>query len=68
MVEITPITILIGLAINGIATGIGSAIGNYVANQHIIKTIENVGSKLKGDKVKEFGKNLGEIVKQEIKI
>ena len=42
MVEISSTNILIGLAINGVFTGIGTAIGNYFANRHIVSAYERL--------------------------
>lgn len=38
-IEITPFNVLLGLAINGIFSGLGTAIGIYIANKHIIKKV-----------------------------
>jgi hypothetical protein len=38
MIEnISKIDIYLGLAITGVFSGLGSAVGNYFANQHLIK-------------------------------
>lgn len=39
--------IYIGLAIAGIFTGLGSAIGNYFATKHIIENINKLKDKFK---------------------
>lgn len=68
MVEITSTNLLLGLAINGIFTGIGVAIGTYLAQNHIIKKAEQLGGKLKGDRFKRFAEELDKIVKNETKM
>lgn len=56
MVELTTINIFVGLAFNGLFTGIGTALGVYFANKHIIqgsgKIINMVRGK-NGNKTKE---------------
>ena len=66
MVEISAPTLLIGLAINGIFTGIGVAIGTYLANKHIINAIEKVGEKVKNKKLTKFREYLEKIKKQSL--
>jgi len=61
MVELTPITILLGLAINGVFTGMGVAIGTWISNRHIIKRMENI----KGSKLKNITRRFGDYVKGE---
>jgi hypothetical protein len=48
--QITPLSILLGLAINGIFSGLGTAIGIYIANKHVIATIGKLKNKLKKKK------------------
>ena len=49
MIEsISKIDVYIGLAINGAATGLGSAIGAYLANKHIIEKSQAIINKLRG--------------------
>ena len=43
---IEKIDLYIGMAIAGIFTGLGSAIGNYLANRHIIESIIKLKSKI----------------------
>lgn len=54
MVEISTPSLLIGLAINGIFTGLGVAIGTWFANKHIVNKLEKVGEKVKIDKFKRI--------------
>jgi uncharacterized protein YneF (UPF0154 family) len=61
MVELTPITILLGLAINGVFTGMGVAIGTWISNRHIVSRME----KINRDKLKGITKRFGEYVKGE---
>ena len=68
MVEISSTNLLLGLAINGIFTGIGVAIGTWVANRHIITRAEKLGGKLKGERFKRFAEELDKIVKNETKL
>lgn len=63
MVEITGINLLLGLAINGIFTGIGVALGTYFVNNHLVQKIEKLGGKLKGDRFKRFAEELEKITK-----
>jgi uncharacterized protein YneF (UPF0154 family) len=63
--EISTSSLLIGLILNGIGTGIGVAIGTYIANKHIINTIEKIGGQLKGEKLKQFGEQIGNFTKRE---
>lgn len=65
MVEISTTSLLIGLILNGIGTGIGVAIGTWIANRHIIHTMEKIGGQLKGEKLKQFGEQIGEFAKRE---
>jgi len=47
MIEsLTRTDILLGLAINGIFTGLGTAIGVYVANKHVIEGIGKLKNKV----------------------
>jgi hypothetical protein len=39
--------IYIGIAVNGIFTGLGVALGNWVAQKHIIEKMENRNGKAK---------------------
>lgn len=41
-IELQPFNIYIGLAIVGIFTGLGNALGQYIVNKHIIKKIEAI--------------------------
>lgn len=68
MVEITSTNLLLGLAINGIFTGIGVAIGTWIANRHIITRAEKLGGKLNGDRFRRFAEEMEKITKNETKI
>ena len=35
------------IIVNGLFTGLGTAIGNYIANRHLVKQIEKFEEKLK---------------------
>jgi F0F1-type ATP synthase membrane subunit c/vacuolar-type H+-ATPase subunit K len=39
---VNSIDIYIGACIMGLFTGLGSALGNYIANKHIIESINNL--------------------------
>ena len=65
MVEISTSNLLIGLILNGIGTGIGVAIGTWIANKHIINTIERIGGQFKGEKLKQFSDKIGDFAKRE---
>jgi len=60
-VTLTPITILLGLAINGVFTGIGVAVGTWIANKHIVSRMENINK----DKIKGIKNRLGSYIKNE---
>ncbi len=45
--SITKVDVLIGLAINGIFTGVGTAIGSYLATKHVTERLERAVNKLK---------------------
>lgn len=64
MVELSETSLLIGLAINGIFTGIGVAIGTWIANSHIIAKIKSIGSKLRGEKLKKFTEEMERLSKE----
>ena len=40
--------VYVGLAINGVFTGLGAAIGTYVAQSHIIKRAELLRESIRG--------------------
>jgi hypothetical protein len=61
--EFTAISILIGLSINGLFTGIGVALGTYFVNKHLVKKIENIS--IKGSKLKNITRRFGDYVKGE---
>lgn len=42
--------VYIALAINGLFTGLGSALGSYLATKHLIKGLEKLTKKIKGVK------------------
>lgn len=49
MVEtISSFNIYLALALNGLATGLGSAIGTYLAQKHLIEGSKKLLSKIKG--------------------
>ena len=54
-VTLTPITILLGLAINGVFTGIGVAVGTWIANHHIIARAEKINKHKFIDVTNKFG-------------
>ena len=39
-----------GLATTGLFTGLGSAIGNYFANKHLIEGVQKITDRIKGNK------------------
>lgn len=39
--------IYLGLVLTGLFMGLGTAIGNYFANRHLIRTMEGLARKLK---------------------
>lgn len=45
IMDLTKADILLGLAINGIFTGLGTAIGIYLANKHVIEGFGKIKSK-----------------------
>ena len=45
---ITGFQLYIGMGIAGIFTGLGSAIGNYLANKHIIENVGKLKKKIMG--------------------
>ena len=45
--EITQYTFYFGLILTGLFTGLGSAIGNYFANKHLIERVEKLNKKIK---------------------
>jgi uncharacterized protein YneF (UPF0154 family) len=47
----------LAIIINGLFTGLGTALGNYLANKHLIKKIEHIEEKIK----KNFGGKNGSI-------
>jgi predicted hydrocarbon binding protein len=47
IIQLSNFNIYLGLAITGIFTGLGSAIGSYLANAHLIKRGEKISSKFK---------------------
>lgn len=48
MIDINKFDIYIGLAVTGIFSGVGSAIGNYLATKHIIEGSRRILKKFKG--------------------
>jgi len=50
--------VYVALAINGIFTGIGVALGTYIAQNHIIESSKRISKKIKG-RIEEK-KKLGE--------
>jgi hypothetical protein len=44
---IEKLDLYIGMSIAGIFTGLGSALGNWIANQHIIKSIDELKKKMR---------------------
>lgn len=47
IVNFEPFSIYIALAVNGIFTGLGCALGNYMANKHIIDGVKNLKKRIK---------------------
>lgn len=47
------INIFIGLAINGLFTGLGATIGTYLANKQILNRIEKIKGALNGRRDKK---------------
>jgi len=57
MIEISKIDVFIGLAINGVFTGLGTAIGSYLATRHITNKVDiflDKIKKLKGGKYNQY--------------
>jgi hypothetical protein len=46
--NLSAMQVYIALAINGIFTGLGVAIGTYIAQNHIIESSKKLSSKIKG--------------------
>jgi len=47
MIEsLTKTDVLVGLAINGIFTGLGTAIGSYLANKQVIERLAKIKKKI----------------------
>lgn len=47
IIQLQSFNVYIGLAITGLCTGLGSAIGGYLANKHLIQGSENIANKIK---------------------
>lgn len=46
-IEISTLNVLIGLAVNGIFTGLGAAIGTWVAQKGVIDRFSKIKNKIK---------------------
>ena len=46
-VVVQPFSLYLGMAIAGIFSGLGSAIGSYVANKHIIENLKELKNRIK---------------------
>jgi hypothetical protein len=44
------IDLYIGMAVAGLFTGLGSTLGSYLINKHLIKNLENISKKLRRKK------------------
>jgi len=51
--NLSALDVYIALALNGIFTGIGVAIGTYIAQRHIIDSSKKIADKLKEIKTKK---------------
>jgi hypothetical protein len=47
MATIQPLDVYLAAAVMGIFTGLGSAIGSYLANKHITEKLDNLRKRLK---------------------
>jgi hypothetical protein len=48
--DLSAFDVYIGLAINGAFTGLGSALGGYIATRHIVERIDKLSKKIKEKK------------------
>lgn len=53
---ISKIDVYIGLALNGLFTGLGAALGTYLANKHVIENAKKLIQKIKGKRKKPKNK------------
>lgn len=51
--NLSALDVYIALALNGIFTGLGVAIGTYIAQRHIIDSSKKIADKLKELKIKK---------------
>lgn len=51
--ELSSLTIILWLAVNGIFTGICAGIGNYIAQRHIIEKSKKFGEKIRKRMIKK---------------
>lgn len=45
-------SIYIGFILNGLFTGLGAALGTYLAHEHLIENMKKLGSKFKKEETK----------------
>ncbi len=58
MTEITAIQLYIGMIAAGLCNGIGSAIGNYLAQHHVIENAKKLKEHIRGRKKWTYFKKL----------
>lgn len=47
-ISITKLDVYLGLAVGGLFTGLGAALGTYLANKHVIDGTKKLIDKMKG--------------------
>jgi hypothetical protein len=50
--DLSTFDVYIGLAINGVFTGLGSALGSYIATKHILERMEKLSKRIRRKKKK----------------
>ena len=50
---ITTFQLYFGMIIAGLFTGLGSALGNYLANKHILESLSKIKNAIKKEEIKK---------------